>query len=181
MIWSVAPGGAYATFEATTALSAVGAAAVLLMITLEYRHSPHSTYISSATLSVLFCVDVVKTWSFFMRDNLNVVAGLSAATALPKLVIIILQKFPRPLCNSISQSLSQEATCGFWNQTLAIWVNPTMRLGRRQPWPWRTFLLSIPTTHRKGWARNLIAYGQAKTRPHNGLSLTHALLLFVGL
>lgn len=67
-----------------------------------------------------------------MRDGMSTVAALSAATAVPKLAIIILQEFPKPLCNSKGQILSQEATCGFWNQTLAVWVNPTMGLGRRQ-------------------------------------------------
>lgn len=132
MVWSIAPGGAYAIFEATSALSAVGSAAVFLIITLEYRHSLHSSYISSAMLSVAFCVDILKARSFFMRDGLSAVAALSAAAAVPKLAIIILQEFPKPLCDSTGQILSPEATCGFWNQSLAIWVNPTMRLGRRQ-------------------------------------------------
>ncbi|TVY14417.1 hypothetical protein LARI1_G007398, partial [Lachnellula arida] len=81
VVWRMAPGGAFAIFQAATALSAVGAAAVLLMSTLEYRHSPHSSYISSAMLSVAFCVDIVKTRSFFMRDGMSTVAALSAATA----------------------------------------------------------------------------------------------------
>ena len=83
-------------------------------------------------LSVEFCADIVKTRSFFMRDGMSTVAALSAATAVPKLAIIMLQEFPKPLCDSTGQILSQEATCGFWNQTLAVWVNPTMGLGRRQ-------------------------------------------------
>ena len=131
MVWRIAPGGEFSIFQAATALSTVGAADILLMNTLEYRHSPHSSYIISAMLSIAFCVDIVKTRSFFMRDGMSTVAALSAATAVPKLAIIILQEFPKPFCDSTGVIISQEATCGFWNQTLAIWVNPIMGLGRR--------------------------------------------------
>ncbi|KAJ5144344.1 hypothetical protein N7526_001852 [Penicillium atrosanguineum] len=129
VVWRMALGDGFAISQAATALSAVGAAAVLLINTLEYRHSPHSSYISSATLSVAFCVDIVKTRSFFMRNGMSTIAALSAATAVPKLAIIMLHEFPKPLCDSTGHILSQEATCGFWNQTLAVWVNPTMGLG----------------------------------------------------
>jgi hypothetical protein len=102
------------------------------MNTLEYRHSPHCSYMISTMLSLAFCADIVKTRSFFMRDGLSTVAALSAAIAVPKLAIIMLQEFPKPLCLPTDQIISQEATCGFWNQTLAVWVNPTIVLGRRQ-------------------------------------------------
>lgn len=102
------------------------------MNTLEYRHSPHSSYIISIMLSVACCVEIIKTRSFFMRDGLSTIAALSASTAGLKLVLIMLQEVPKPLVDLTGEVISQEARCGFWNQILAVWVNPTMSLGRRQ-------------------------------------------------
>ncbi|CEJ81259.1 hypothetical protein VHEMI01398 [[Torrubiella] hemipterigena] len=132
VVWSLAPRGASPAYQASTALSAIAAFTLLLMIMLEYRHSLHSSVLSSGMFTVFFFVDILKTRSFFLRDGLATVGGLSVAVTVLKALIVILQEFPKPRSEEVvDNSHSPEAISGFWNQALCFWLNKTMLAGGR--------------------------------------------------
>lgn len=132
IVWSLAPGGNGPAYQASTALSTIAAFALFLMVALEYRHSLHSPILTSGMLTVFFFTDIIKTRSFFLRDGLTAVGGLSIAVAIVKAVIIALQEIPKPCAdNYADKSQSPEATSGFLNQALCFWLNKTMLTGLR--------------------------------------------------
>ncbi|KAK2601519.1 hypothetical protein QQS21_004904 [Conoideocrella luteorostrata] len=119
---------------AATSLSCVGAMCIVAVINLEHRHSLRSSSLISLYLGLTLLFDIVKSRSYLLRPGLRVHGGLSAATAVIKLVLVLLEEIPKKehIRNpKLKESLSKESASGFWNRSLFIWLNSTFLLGFR--------------------------------------------------
>lgn len=134
ILWDAVP--KYQTDSATAAnsLLCIAALCIAIMLFFEHRRFTQSSIQLSVYLSIMVVADGVKSRSYLMRPGLHIVGIVSAATAIVKLILLILQEVPRHL-NAVpggQRRYNQEATGGFWNRTLAIWINSTLFVGFRQ-------------------------------------------------
>lgn len=138
VVWGYVPDLQSRATTASTSLSCLAAFCVGLMIVLEHRRSTQSSVMLSIYLSLMVVADGVKTRSYLLRPGLHLVGAFSCAVAIVKLVLLILQEVPKHIKTKpnkkkekVDDDLSPEATGGFWNRTLALWVNSTLFFGFR--------------------------------------------------
>lgn len=116
--------------------SCVAAVCTGVMIALGHWYATQSSMIFSIYLSVAFVFEIARSRSFFLRGNLAAVGALSALGAAMRLAMVILEEVPKPLVKSSTarkeDDLCKEATSGFWNRTMLLWLNPTLLHGFRQ-------------------------------------------------
>lgn len=99
------------------------------MLILEHRNAFQSSIPLSIYLSLVAIADVIKARSFLMRPGLQALGALCAATAVIKFILVVLQEVPKNVTPDANERYVQESTGGFWNRTLAIWVNPILIRG----------------------------------------------------
>lgn len=119
---------------AAFSLVCVGTLCIVAAVSLEHRHSFRSSALISLYLSLTALLDAVKARSFFLRPRLHAVGGLAAAAAAAKLALVLLQEVSKRTHikdPALRRSLSKEATSGFWNRSLFLWLNSTFLLGFR--------------------------------------------------
>lgn len=101
-------------------------------VVLEHRRSLRSSAAISLYLSLTLLLDVAKTRSYLSRPGLEAVGGLSVVAATIRLAIVLLQEVPKRTHikdPALRESLSKEATSGFWNRSFFLWLNATFSLG----------------------------------------------------
>lgn len=117
-------------------LSCVAAVCTGIMTGLGHWYATQSSMVFSIYLSVAFVFEIARSRSFFLRGNLAAVGTLTALGAAIRLVMVILEEVPKPLIKSSAAQtdgdLCKEATSGFWNRTMLLWLNPTLLHGFRQ-------------------------------------------------
>lgn len=107
------------------------------MIGLEHRHSPYSSTFLSVYLSIFSLLDVVEARSLLLRSTeLRAVGAMTVVAAILKLVLVTLQEVPKTLRidgegEGDDEKQSQEASSGFWNRTLLLWINNKLTYGFR--------------------------------------------------
>lgn len=134
-IWSTIPDTRTDVAAAGSTLSCLAAFCISIMLLYEHRHSTQSSLSLSVYLSIVLVVDIVKTRSYLIRPELHVVGAVSSALVVTKLMLIVLQevpKQPQQKHGDRKKKYSSEATGGFWNRTLALWLNTTLLFGFKQ-------------------------------------------------
>lgn len=117
---------------AANVLSSFLAVCTLIAVYVEHCYSLRPARSLSVYLSLSLILDICKTRSYVLRD-LRDVAGLSAAIGLCKLILVILEEISKRnlLVEAPTTPIGREATAGFWNWSLFIWLNHTFILGYR--------------------------------------------------
>lgn len=133
-LWSRLPAVRSDASLAALSLVCVGTLCIVAAVSLEHRHSFRSSALISLYLSLTALLDAVKARSLFLRPRLHAVGGLAAAAAAAKLALVLLQEVSKRTHikdPALRRSLSKEATSGFWNRSLFLWLNSTFLLGFR--------------------------------------------------
>ncbi|EFZ03270.2 ABC transporter, transmembrane domain, type 1 [Metarhizium robertsii ARSEF 23] len=133
-LWSRLPAVRSDASLAALSLVCVGTLCIVAAVSLEHRHSFRSSALISLYLSLTALLDAVKARSLFLRPRLHAVGGLAAAAASAKLALVLLQEVSKRTHikdPALRRSLSKEATSGFWNRSLFLWLNSTFLLGFR--------------------------------------------------
>lgn len=135
-LWSRLPAVRSDASLAALSLVCVGTLCIVAAVGLEHRHSFRSSALISLYLSLTALLDAVKARSLFLRPGarLHAVGGLAAAAAAAKLALVLLQEVSKRTHikdPALRRSLSKEATSGFWNRSLFLWLNSTFLLGFR--------------------------------------------------
>jgi hypothetical protein len=80
----------------------------------------------------MLLLDIAKSRSYLSRPGLEAAGGLAAAAAAIKLGLVVLQEVPKRTHiedPALRESLSKEATSGFWNRSFFVWLNAVFLLG----------------------------------------------------
>lgn len=136
ILWGVSLDFPTPSAPVAVTLSCLAAACVVVMVGLGHRYATQSSMLFSVYLSIAFVLEMARTRSFFLRAGLAAVGALTSVGTVLRLVLLILEEFPKPLAASPSEkpenAVSQEALGGFWNRTMLFWLNPTLLRGFRQ-------------------------------------------------
>lgn len=120
--------------------SCAAAFCTAVMTSLGHRHATQSSMVFSIYLSIAFVFEIARSRSFFLRGNLAAVGALTAVGTAVRILMVVLEELPKPLIApsparsvaSPDEYLCKEATSGFWNRTMLLWINPTLLHGFRQ-------------------------------------------------
>lgn len=114
-------------------LSAVSAAAVGVAVYFDHYYSPQSTIFLSIFLTIAPVLEVSRARSFFLRDGMQTVAGLSVGCAAAKLAIMFLLEVPKTLDSAEfkDKRIVPDDRTGFWGRVLLPWIGPFFLYGAR--------------------------------------------------
>lgn len=100
---------------------------------MDHRYAIKSSAIISIYFLITLLFDIARARSFSLRGGEGSVAVTAAYGSLSalKLAIIALTEVPKHYQSTTRQALGKEATSGFWNRTLFIWINSTLFFGFR--------------------------------------------------
>lgn len=132
VLWCINP--LYRTNISTTAaiLTCLGSVCTCVILYAEHVYSFRPSIFLSIFLSLTLLFDVSKARSYFLRDGLDVLAGIHVAIIALKAAILALEEVPKlQLVKSVRlrSQLSRETVSGFWNRSFFIWLNSTLLLG----------------------------------------------------
>jgi hypothetical protein len=115
---------------AAAALNCIAACATAVIVYAQHRHAFQSSAPFSLYLSVTFLLDIAKSRSAFMRPGLGTIGGQTAATAAIRLMMVVLEEFPRTFRDpKLRKALGRETISGFWNRSMFAWLFPLLRYG----------------------------------------------------
>lgn len=113
-------------------LVCISSLCLVAILSLEHRHSLRSWAFTSLYLSLTLLLDIAKSRTYFSRSGLDAIAGLSTASCIGKLALLLLEEVPKRRyikVLALKNSLSREAISGFWTRALFLWLNPTFLSG----------------------------------------------------
>lgn len=117
-----------------SAFSCATVCCIISLLHVEHCHSIQSSSLLSVYLSINIFFDATKARSCFSRaGDLNAIGSLLVAAAAFKGLIVVLEEFSKNehILNGQRQPYNGEATGGFWNRALFLWVNKTLLAGYR--------------------------------------------------
>lgn len=126
MLWSLSDDFPSPSAVVAVTFSCISAACVGVISGLGHRHSIKSPAFLSFYLFIFFLFDVVRSRSFLIRDHLDATGALAVVGTVGRIAQLLLEEVPKPLTEDAkgSEDLNKEATGGFWNRTLLVWLNP---------------------------------------------------------
>lgn len=118
-------------------LSCIAALCTVTMAGLGHRFAIQSSMLFSIYLTIAFVLEMARSRSFLLRDGLQAVGALTIIGTVLRFALMILEEIPKPLVKTLTddysdEEMSQEATGGFWNRTLLVWLTPTLLHGFKQ-------------------------------------------------
>lgn len=117
-------------------MSCLSTLCIIIVLTIEHGYAAQSSALLTLYLTITALLDVAETRSFLRRPvAVHGVGALCATTALSKAVLLGLQEIPMQFGSELNKTiprLAQEATAGFWNRTLLLWLNSTLCFGFRK-------------------------------------------------
>lgn len=134
VLWGLLPAYRTEASLAGTALLTIAAVCIVAMLFFEYRHDTQSSTILSLYLTISILLDAAQSRSFLLRsDEMHSIGIITAVMAGVKFTLILLGEIPKRLNPDIEKhgKLNFEATGGFWNRTLMVWLNSTLFFGFR--------------------------------------------------
>ena len=119
---------------ASTSLSSIAAVCTGLMLFLEHYHATQSSSLLTLYLTITIIVDFLRAFYYTTKSELHFVGTLSAVTTTIKISLLVQQEAPKYLDprRAPHRGFSPEATTGFWNRTLGLWLNSTLLFGFRR-------------------------------------------------
>ncbi|OAA72218.1 ABC transporter, transmembrane domain, type 1 [Cordyceps fumosorosea ARSEF 2679] len=133
-LWAVSSVPRHDLAVASAAIACVGSICVFFLLYAEHIYSYRPSTLISIYLTLMVLFDICKTRSYFLRADLNALAGLSVAVVVTEFVLLLLQEVSKRRLVTTRDSqprLSGEALSGFWGRALFLWVNTTLKLGFR--------------------------------------------------
>lgn len=134
MLYAQTPSIRTDTALAAASSSCAGSVAIAFLLFIEYRHSLRPTALLSLYIVFSLLIDVVKSRSYFIRHELQLLGSLSAAAGAVKLCITILQEVPKRhllVDNNLRDATGREATGGFFYRNFFGWLNSIFVAGFR--------------------------------------------------
>lgn len=118
---------------AAAALSCVGAFCLIAILYAEHTKSIQPSTFLSIYLSITLLLDVARTRSYFLRDNLQVISGFSIGIVMLKVALLLLEEVSKRdlVTGETGECTNDEMFSGFWNRTLFLWLNSTLLRGFR--------------------------------------------------
>lgn len=120
-------------------LSVASSVCVFLLLFVEHLYSLRPSTFLSLFFSVTLLLDMAKTYSCFNRVGLAPLFVVYAFSCVVRSLLIASQEFSKRhllrealRADSKYTNLKGEATGGFWNRALFVWLNPTLRIGFRR-------------------------------------------------
>ncbi len=123
------------TALAAASVSCIASFTIVILIVVEHRFTLRPTSLLSLYIMLSLVLDIVKSRSYFLRHALSTLGGLSAAAATVKAIIMGVQEVPKTallLDEQLRNTVSKEATSGFWNRRIFAWLNSIFLVGFRQ-------------------------------------------------
>lgn len=129
ILWSLAEDSSSDTLAATSIAASVlsNISNLALGIAMYYDHiyAPQSTSFLSFFLVVSILTETSRTRSFYLREGMSQVAGLSLGCVVTKLILAILLELPKVLDapEYKDKQLVPDDTVGFWGRIMVWWAN----------------------------------------------------------
>lgn len=116
---------------AAAILSCISALGVIFILYSEHAHSVQPSTFLSVFFSITIFLDIARTRSYFLREGLVAIGGLSVGIVLLKITIVLLEEISkkRLVTTDAANNASYEAFSGFWNRALFLWLNSTFVQG----------------------------------------------------
>lgn len=102
------------------------------LLSYEHRYSMRSSAFLSLWLTSYMLFDGAIARSYFLRSGLETVAALSVATAFLKAALVVMEEWPKTHYvkdSTTGKPVGKEASSGFWNRALFLWLNKTLYSG----------------------------------------------------
>lgn len=137
VVWSLVEDNSSDTLTTTSMAASVlsNISSLSLLIALYYDHfyAPQSTSFLSLFLIVSMLTETSRTRSFYLREGMGKVAGLSIGCVAAKLILAILLEIPKVLDapEYRDKKLVPDDTLGFWGRMLVWWANSIFFRGFR--------------------------------------------------
>ncbi|KAJ2979045.1 hypothetical protein NQ176_g3481 [Zarea fungicola] len=109
----------------------IAALAIGTVIYIEHRHAFRTSALLGLYLAVGILIDGTKSRSFFKRDLVSS-GSAAAATAMTRLILLILEEIPKKnllIDSEIRRVSAGEATSGVFTRTFFLFLHPLMRTG----------------------------------------------------
>ncbi|OAQ99018.1 hypothetical protein LLEC1_01154 [Akanthomyces lecanii] len=133
-LWAVSSVPRHDLAVASAAVTCVGSICIFFLLYAEHIYSYRPSTLLSVYLTLMILFDIAKTRSYFLRGDLDALAGLSVAVVVIEFVLLLFQEVSKRRLVTTRNSqprLSGEALSGFWGRALFLWVNSTLKLGFR--------------------------------------------------
>lgn len=133
-LWAVSSVPRHDLAVASAAVICVGSVCIFFLLYAEHIYSYRPSTLLSVYLTLMVLFDIAKTRSYFLRGDLDALAGLSVAVVVVEFVLLLFQEVSKRRLVTTRNSqprLSGEALSGFWGRALFLWVNSTLKLGFR--------------------------------------------------
>ncbi|KAJ3490883.1 hypothetical protein NLG97_g5700 [Lecanicillium saksenae] len=121
-----------ATALAAAVLDLVAALSLLAMLYIGHRYSIRSSGVLALYLSFTFGLDIILCRSYFIRAGLDALGGLAVATAVLRLLLLILEERSKVdffLDKNLQKFAGSEAAVGFFTRSFYIYLNPMFMRG----------------------------------------------------
>lgn len=116
-------------------LAVVGTVFIFFFLLVEHLYFYRPSTFLSLFLSITVLVDSAKTYSCFNRLGVSPVSIMYILNCVIRLLLLVTQEVSKRHLireESVYSNLGPEATSGFWNRSLFLWLNSTLFLGFRQ-------------------------------------------------
>lgn len=134
VLWTVSTVQRHDLAVASAAIACVGSVCIFFLLYAEHVYSYRASTLLSVYLTLMILFDIAKTRSYFLRGDLDALAGLSVAVVCLEFVLLLFQEVSKRGLVTTRNSqprLSGEALSGFWGRALFLWINSTLKLGFR--------------------------------------------------
>lgn len=134
MLWSTSQQHRTAASISAAALACVATTLLSILLHFEHRRSTSSSAFTAVWLVASLLCDGAIARSCYLRPGLQSVGSLLVCAAVLKLIITVLEEWPKT--NFVKDSntgkpVARESTGGFWNRNLVLWLNKTLFSGYR--------------------------------------------------
>ena len=121
------------TTAAAHTLSCLAALVMTTLLFFDHRYAIQSSAIITIYFVITMLLDIARARSFFLRQvyGSRAVASVYVAVSCLKFSILVLTEVPKRYTSTTRKDLGKEATSGFLNRTLFIWLNSTLFFGFR--------------------------------------------------
>ncbi|KAJ6779421.1 hypothetical protein PWT90_03877 [Aphanocladium album] len=115
-------------------LDVVAVLTISVVVYVEHRHAIRASALVGIYLVFGVVTDIVKSYSYFNRPGLVAMGTLAAVSGALRAILLCLQEIPKTkslLDLTLAKILGSEATSGFWNRSLFVYLYPLLWAGFR--------------------------------------------------
>ncbi|PLB43887.1 ABC multidrug transporter [Aspergillus steynii IBT 23096] len=132
-LWSLPSAARTHASIATSTVTAVGVICLSVLSYSEHTHSARPSFLLNVYLFITLLFDVAKTRTLWLRDIEGIGGTIAIVTSVAtgvKFLLLLLETLEkRRLLKHEYRDYSPEATAGFFNRALFLWLNPLFKNG----------------------------------------------------